>query len=171
MFSVCGLLLDNNKQQTTNNEQRTTNNINMTIQEEKDELIEEFEMFDDWMDKYNYIIEMGKELTPLSDDLKIKKYLISGCQSQLWLVADYADGKINFQVDSDAIITKGIAQVLLRVVNKRSPKEIVDEDFSFLDSIGLKEHLSPTRSNGLTSMIKQIKLYALVFKTKEEQKN
>ncbi len=138
----------------------------MTIQEEKDALIEEFEMFDDWMDKYNYIIEMGKEIDPLNDDLKIKKYLISGCQSQLWLVANYVEGKINFQVDSDAIITKGIAQMLLRVVNKRTPQEIVDDDFSFIDEIGLKEHLSPTRSNGLTSMIKQIKLYALVFKAK-----
>ncbi len=138
----------------------------MTIQEEKDALIEEFEMFDDWMDKYNYIIEMGKEIDPLNDDLKIKKYLISGCQSQLWLVANYVEGKIIFQVDSDAIITKGIAQMLLRVVNKRTPQEIVDDDFSFIDEIGLKEHLSPTRSNGLTSMIKQIKLYALVFKAK-----
>jgi len=138
----------------------------MTIQEEKDALIEEFEMFDDWMDKYNYIIEMGKEIDPLNDDLKIKKYLISGCQSQLWLVANYVEGKIVFQVDSDAIITKGIAQMLLRVVNKRTPQEIVDDDFSFIDEIGLKEHLSPTRSNGLTSMIKQIKLYALVFKAK-----
>jgi len=138
----------------------------MTIQEEKDALIEEFEMFDDWMDKYNYIIEMGKEIDLLNDDLKIKKYLISGCQSQLWLVANYVEGKIIFQVDSDAIITKGIAQMLLRVVNKRTPQEIVDDDFSFIDEIGLKEHLSPTRSNGLTSMIKQIKLYALVFKAK-----
>ena len=138
----------------------------MTIQEEKDTLIEEFEMFDDWMDKYNYIIEMGKEVPVLSEDLKTKKFLISGCQSQLWLLAEYADGKIMFQTDSDAIITKGIAQMLLRVVNNRTPQEIVDEDFSFLDSIGIKEHLSPTRSNGLTSMIKQIKLYALVFKTK-----
>ena len=138
----------------------------MTIQEEKDALIEEFEMFDDWMDKYNYIIEMGKEVPVLSEDLKTKKFLISGCQSQLWLLAEYADGKIMFQTDSDAIITKGIAQMLLRVVNNRTPQEIVDEDFSFLDSIGIKEHLSPTRSNGLISMIKQIKLYALVFKTK-----
>ena len=137
-----------------------------TIQEEKNTLIEEFEMFDDWMDKYNYIIEMGKELPMLSDDLKIKKYLINGCQSQLWLVATFADGKILFQTDSDAIITKGIAQMLLRVVNNRTPQEIIDENFSFLDNIGINDHLSPTRSNGLTSMIKQIKLYALVFKTK-----
>lgn len=137
-----------------------------TIQEEKDSLVEEFEMFDDWMDRYSYIIELGKEVELLEDDQKDKKYLISGCQSQLWLMAEYSDGKIHFRTDSDAIITKGIAQVLLRVVNHRSPQEIIDEDFSFLDKIGLNEHLSPTRSNGLTSMLKQIKLYALVFKTK-----
>ena len=141
----------------------------MTIQESKVELIEEFEMFDDWMDRYNYIIEMGKDIEPLADDLKIKKYLISGCQSQLWLIAELVDGKLLFKADSDAIITKGIAQLLLRVVNNRTPQEIIDEDFSFIDMIGLKEHLSPTRSNGLTSMIKQIKLYALVFKAKAQQ--
>ena len=136
------------------------------IQEEKDCLIEEFEMFDDWMDKYNYIIELGKEMEDLPSEFKIKKYLISGCQSQLWLTASFTNGKINFKADSDAIITKGIAQVLLRVMNNRSPQEIIDDNFSFIDNIGLTEHLSPTRSNGLTSMIKQIKLYALVFKTK-----
>jgi len=141
----------------------------MTITEQKQELIEEFEMFDDWMDRYNYIIEMGKDLEGMPDELKTKQYLISGCQSQVWLTAKYNDGIINFQADSDAIITKGIVQLLLKVVEGRTPKELVEEDFSFLNKIGLKEHLSPTRSNGLTSMIKQIKLYALVFKTKEEQ--
>jgi len=141
----------------------------MTITEQKQELIEEFEIFDDWMDRYNYIIEMGKELAGMPEELKTKQYLISGCQSQVWLTAKYNDGIINFQADSDAIITKGIVQLLLKVVEGRTPKELVEEDFSFLDKIGLKEHLSPTRSNGLTSMIKQIKLYALVFKTKEEQ--
>ena len=118
---------------------------------------------------YNFIIEMGKDLEGMPEELKTKQYLISGCQSQVWLTAKYNDGIINFQADSDAIITKGIVQLLLKVVEGRTPKELVDEDFSFLDKIGLKEHLSPTRSNGLTSMIKQIKLYALVFKTKEEQ--
>jgi len=141
----------------------------MTITEQKQELVEEFEMFDDWMDRYNFIIEMGKDLEGMPEELKTKQYLISGCQSQVWLTAKYNDGIINFQADSDAIITKGIVQLLLKVVEGRTPKELVDEDFSFLDKIGLKEHLSPTRSNGLTSMIKQIKLYALVFKTKEEQ--
>lgn len=141
----------------------------MTIQEQKQELIEEFEIFDDWMDRYNYIIEMGKEVEGIDSELKTKQYLISGCQSQVWLAAKYNNGQIHFNADSDAIITKGIVQLLLKVVNDRSPSEIVAEDFSFLDKIGLKEHLSPTRSNGLTSMIKQIRLYALVFKTKEEQ--
>ncbi len=146
------------------------NIIAMTIEEQKAELVEEFDLFEDWMDKYNYIIEMGKDLEGLPEENKTKQFLISGCQSQVWLTANYDNGKIHFQADSDAIITKGIAQLLIRVVDNRSPKEIIDEDFSFLDKIGLKEHLSPTRSNGLTSMIKQIKLYALVFKTKEEQK-
>ncbi len=141
----------------------------MTIQEQKQELIDEFEMFDDWMDRYNYIIEMGKEVEGIDSELKTRQYLISGCQSQLWLAAKYNNGQIHFNADSDAIITKGIIQLLLKVVNDRSPSEIVEENFSFLDEIGLKEHLSPTRSNGLISMIKQIKLYALVFKTKEEQ--
>ncbi len=141
----------------------------MTITEQKQDLIEEFEMFDDWMDRYNYIIEMGKELEAMPEELKTKQYLISGCQSQVWLTAKYNEGIINFQADSDAIITKGIVKLLLKVVEGRTPEELVGEDFSFLDKIGLKEHLSPTRSNGLTSMIKQIKLYALVFKTKEEQ--
>lgn len=142
----------------------------MTIEQQKQDLVEEFELFDDWMDKYNYIIEMGKDLPGLPDDSKTKQFLISGCQSQVWLTAKYDAGKIHFEADSDAIITKGIVQLLLKVADQRTPQELVNEDFSFLDKIGLKEHLSPTRSNGLTSMIKQIKLYALVFKTKEEQK-
>lgn len=142
----------------------------MTIEQQKQNLVEDFELFDDWMDKYNYIIEMGKELPGLPEENKTKQFLISGCQSQVWLTAKYDNGKIHFQADSDAIITKGIVQLLLKVVDQRSPQEIVNEDFGFIDKIGLKEHLSPTRSNGLTSMIKQIKLYALVFKTKEDQK-
>ncbi len=142
----------------------------MTIQETKENIIEEFELFDDWMDRYNYIIEMGKECEGIEEKYKTKQYLISGCQSQVWLSAEYKEGKIIFQADSDAIITKGIVQLLMRVVNNRTPQEIINEDFSFLDNIGLKEHLSPTRANGLSSMIRQIKLYALVFKTKEEQK-
>jgi cysteine desulfuration protein SufE len=143
----------------------------MKIEEEKNAIIEEFELFDDWMDRYNYIIEMGKTTDGLSDEFKTKQYLISGCQSQVWLTAAMQEGKVHFKADSDAIITKGIVQLLLRVANNRTPDEIVNEDYSFLDKIGLKEHLSPTRSNGLTSMIKQIRLYALVFKTKESQNN
>lgn len=142
----------------------------MTIEQQKQELVDDFELFDDWMEKYNYIIEMGKEISGLPEENKTKQFLISGCQSQVWLTAKYDAGKIHFLADSDAIITKGIVQLLLKVVNDRTPDEIVKEDFSFVDNIGLKEHLSPTRSNGLTSMIKQIKLYALVFKTKENQK-
>ena len=132
-------------------------------------IVEEFSMFDDWMDKYSYIIEMGEEAEPMAEEDKIKQNLISGCQSQLWLTVKNEDGKLYFKADSDAIITKGIANVLLRVINGETPQDILDNDLSFLDEIGLKEHLSPTRSNGLSSMIKQVKLYALVFKTKSEQ--
>ena len=142
----------------------------MTIQEKANEIIEEFSMFEDWMDKYSYIIELGEEAESLSVADKNPQNLISGCQSQLWLTAEFADGKVSFKADSDAIITKGIAEVLLRVINNESPENILNYDLDFLNKIGLNEHLSPTRSNGLNSMIKQIKLYALVFKTKSEQK-
>ena len=140
----------------------------MTIEEKAAELIEEFSVFDDWMDKYSYLIELGEEAQPLPKEKKTKQNLISGCQSQLWLTAEYRDGKVYFEADSDAIITKGIAQVLLRVINGETPETILNNDFGFLEKIGLQEHLSPTRSNGLNSMIKQIKLYALVFKTKNQ---
>jgi len=140
----------------------------MTIEEKAAELIEEFSVFDDWMDKYSYLIELGEEAQPLPEEKKTKQNLINGCQSQLWLTAEYRDGKVYFEADSDAIITKGIAQVLLRVINGETPEVILNNDFGFLEKIGLQEHLSPTRSNGLNSMIKQIKLYALVFKTKNQ---
>ena len=130
-------------------------------------LIEEFELFDDWMDKYNYIIELGKELPMIDEQYKTPEFLIDGCQSQVWLHADYRDGKVFFTADSDAIITKGIVNLLIRVLSERTPQEIIDNDLHYLDAIGLKEHLSPTRSNGLASMIKQIKLYAVAFKAKE----
>ena len=142
----------------------------MSIQDKANEIVEEFSMFEDWMDKYSYIIEMGEEAQPLPDDVKTPQNLISGCQSQLWLTAEFVDGKVFFKADSDAIITKGIAQVLLRVINGETPDTLLNNDLEFLNKIGLKEHLSPTRSNGLNSMIKQIKLYALVFKTKSQQK-
>lgn len=142
----------------------------MSIESKAKELVEEFEMFDNWLDKYNYIIDIGKEADSLSDEFKEKKYLISGCQSQVWLKSEYKDGRMFLKADSDAIITKGIVQLLIRVLDGEKPGDIVDFDFDFINKIGLKDHLSPTRSNGLTSMIKQIKMYALVYKTKEEQK-
>jgi cysteine desulfuration protein SufE len=142
----------------------------MTIQEIGNEVVEEFEMFDNWLDKYDYIIELGKELEGLDEEYKTSKYLISGCQSQVWLTADYTDGIVSFKADSDAIITKGIVYLLIRVLSGHKPTEILDYDLSFLEKIGLKSHLSPTRSNGLNSMIKQIRLYALVYQTKENQK-
>ncbi len=140
-----------------------------SIAEVEAEIIAEFGLFDDWMDKYNYLIEMGKE-TPLIDPkYKIESNLISGCQSRVWLHAKFEDGKISFTADSDAVITKGIANILIRVMNNQTPDAIINAEFSFVDQIGLKEHLSPTRSNGLLSMIKQMKLYALAFKTKSAQ--
>lgn len=138
-----------------------------TMKEVEQTLIEEFELFDDWMDKYNYIIELGKELPMIEEQYKTPEYLIEGCQSQVWLHADYRDGLVFFTADSDAIITKGIVNLLIRVLSGRTPQEIIDNDLHYLDAIGLKEHLSPTRSNGLASMIKQIKLYAVAFKAKE----
>ena len=139
----------------------------MTMKEIEQELISEFEMFDDWMDKYNYIIELGKELPMIDPQYKTEDFLISGCQSQVWLHPEMRDGKLFFSADSDAIITKGIVNLLIRVLSGHTPQEILDNDLSYLDVIGLKNHLSPTRSNGLASMIKQIKLYALAYSTKQ----
>ncbi len=137
--------------------------MEQTLQEAEQEIIDEFELFEDWMDKYNYIIELGKDLPLIDPQYKTEQYLISGCQSQVWLHADFKNGKINFTADSDAIITKGIINLLIRVLSGRAPQEILDCSLDYIDKIGLKEHLSPTRSNGLVSMIKQIKLYALGF--------
>ena len=134
-----------------------------TLQEVKEELVSEFELFDDWMDKYNYIIELGKELPMIDAQYKTNEYLIDGCQSQVWLHAERQDDKIVFTADSDAIITKGIVNLLIRVFSGRTPQEIIDDDLSYLDAIGLREHLSPTRSNGLASMIMQIKMYAVAL--------
>jgi cysteine desulfuration protein SufE len=138
--------------------------------ENSEQIVSEFEMFDDWMDKYNYIIEMGKSLPLIDAKYKTENYLISGCQSQVWLFADYKDGKVWFSADSDAIITKGIVNILIRVLSGLPADEIISADMEFVDKVGLREHLSPTRSNGLNSMIKQMKLYALVYKTKYESK-
>ena len=138
------------------------------MKEIEQELISEFELFDDWMDKYNYIIELGKELPMIDAQYKTPEYLIDGCQSQVWLHAELRDGQVFFTADSDAIITKGIVNLLIRVLSGRTPQEIIDNDLSYLDAIGLKEHLSPTRSNGLASMIKLVKMYAIAFKASEQ---
>ncbi len=137
----------------------------MSIRERQEELIEEFAMFDDWMDKYEYIISLGKELPLIDESKKEDEKLIKGCQSRVWLNAELKEGKVFFTADSDAIITKGIISLMIRVLNESSPEEIINEELYFIDKIGLKEHLSPTRSNGLVSMVKQMKLYALAFQT------
>lgn len=138
----------------------------MTIKEIQEEIIDEFSMFEDWMERYEYMIELGKSLPMIKDELKTDSNLISGCQSKVWLQSEIDGDKIKFTADSDAILTKGIVALLLRVFNNQKPKDILDADLYFVDKIGLKEHLSPTRANGLVSMIKQIKLYALAFQSK-----
>jgi len=140
----------------------------MTISEQEASIIESFSVFDDWLDKYNYLIELGKEMPLIGEKYKIQNNLISGCQSRVWLHARYEDGKIFFTADSDAVITRGLVSLLIRVLNGRTPDEIMEAKMDFIDKIGLKEHLSPTRSNGLTSMVKQMKLYALAFKAKNQ---
>jgi len=138
----------------------------MTIQETENQIIDEFAAFDDWLDKYDIILDMGKSLPPLDPRFKTDQYIISGCQSKVWLHAEYRDGLVYFTADSDAIITKGIVSMLIKVLSGQSPDAIQSANLSFIDRIGLKEHLSPTRSNGLASMVKQMKLYAMVFKMK-----
>ena len=138
----------------------------MTINEIQDEIIDEFSGFDDWMDKYQLLIDLGNEQEPLDEKYKVESNLIDGCQSRVWLVADYADGKIHFQAESDALIVKGIVTLLIRVLNDSTPQEILDADLYFINKIGLKDHLSPTRSNGLLAMVKQMRMYALAFQAK-----
>ena len=138
----------------------------MTINETESAIIEEFSIFDDWMDKYNYLIELGKDLKVIDEKYKVQNNLITGCQSRVWLHAEYRDSKVYFSADSDAVITKGLVSLMIRVLDGQSPDDILDAELGFLEKIGLKEHLSPTRSNGLTSMVKQMKLYALAFKAK-----
>ncbi len=140
----------------------------MTINEEQDEIIEEFSDFTDWMDKYQLLIDLGNGQDTLEERYKTESNLIDGCQSRVWLQADYHDGKIIFTAESDALIVKGIIALLIRVLSDHTPDEILDTDLYFIDKIGLKEHLSPTRSNGLLAMVKQIRMYALAFKTKEQ---
>ncbi len=139
-----------------------------TINEVQDEIIEEFSGFDDWMDKYQLLIDMGNGQEPLPEEYKTEQNLIDGCQSRVWLQADYRKGRVVFRAESDALIVKGIVDLLVRVLSGHTPQEILDADLYFIDRIGLKEHLSPTRSNGLVAMLKQMKMYALAFKAKEE---
>lgn len=140
----------------------------MSIKEIQEEIVDEFSMFDDWMQRYEYMIALGKSLPLIDEKYKTDEHTIKGCQSKVWVHAEMKDGKVVFTADSDAIITKGIIAILLRTLSNQSPKDILDADMHYIDEIGLKEHLSPTRANGLVSMIKQLKLYALAF---EAQKN
>ena len=139
----------------------------MTIEELQQEVIDEFSDFDDWMDKYQLLIDLGSDQQPLPEHYKTEQNLIDGCQSRVWLQADYVDGLVHFQAESDALIVKGIVALLIRVLSDHTPSEILDADLHFIADIGLTEHLSPTRSNGLLAMLKQMKLYAMAFKAKE----
>ncbi|WP_299115621.1 SufE family protein [uncultured Winogradskyella sp.] len=137
----------------------------MTIQEVQDEIIDEFSMFEDWEERYQYMIDLGKTLPLIDEKYKTEDNIIKGCQSKVWVHADMSNDKINFTADSDAIITKGIIAILIRAFSNQHPKDIIEADTYFIDKIGLKEHLSPTRANGLVSMVKQIKLYAIAYQT------
>lgn len=140
-----------------------------SIQEIEQTIVDEFDQFEDWLEKYNYLIEMGKDMPMIDEKFKTKQNLISGCQSSVWLHAEYKDGRVYFSADSDAVITKGIVNMLIRVMSGQNPQAIIDAKLDFVDAVGLKEHLSPTRSNGLVSMIKQMKMYALAFQVKYEK--
>jgi len=140
----------------------------MTINEIQDQIIADFSQFDDWMDKYALLIDLGNSLEPLDEKFKIPQNIIEGCQSRVWLNASMADGKVIYEGESDAVLVKGIVSLLIQVLSGHTPEEIVDTELYFIDSIGLKEHLSPTRSNGLLAMVKQMKMYALVYKMKGE---
>ena len=137
----------------------------MTIQEVQNEIIEEFSMFEDWEERYQYMIDLGKTLPLIEEQYKTDDNIIKGCQSKVWVHANMVNDKVNFTADSDAIITKGIIAILIRVFSKQHPKDIIEADTDFIDKIGLKEHLSPTRANGLVSMIKQLKMYAIAYQT------
>lgn len=137
----------------------------MEINKIQDEIIEEFSIFDDWMDKYAYLIELGNNLPELDEKHKTKQNLIEGCQSKVWFNAEYKDGKVFFKADSDAVITKGIASLLIRVLSGQPPQDIIDADLYFIEKVGIQKHLSPTRSNGLLAMMKQMKLYAVALQS------
>ncbi len=141
----------------------------MTINEKQDEIIEEFSMVDDWMDRYSMLIDLGQEQTPLAADEKTEQNLIDGCQSRLWLLCNENDGLLYYRAESDALIVKGIVALLISVLNGHTPREILEADLYFIDRIGLREHLSPTRSNGLLAMLKQMRMYALAYETKLQQ--
>ena len=138
----------------------------MTIQEISRQIIDEFSVFDEWLDKYAYLIDLGKECPVIDERDKTDQNLIRGCQSRVWLSCEQRDGRLFFRADSDAVITRGIISLLIRALDGQSPQDILDADLSFIDAIGLKEHLSPTRSNGLTSMVKQMRMYALAYQVK-----
>ena len=140
----------------------------MTLKERQDEVIDEFGVFSDWMEKYNYLIELSKEVPDIQTKHKTQEYLIDGCQSKVWLFADYVDGVMKFSADSDAIITKGIIALLIRVLDGLTPEEVMNADLYFIKEIGLQENLSPTRSNGLLAMMKQLKLYAMAYNAREK---
>lgn len=137
----------------------------MNIQEIQNDIIEEFSMFDNWEERYQYMIDLGKTLPLIDEQYKTKEHIIKGCQSKVWVHAEMNNGKVEFTADSDAIITKGIIAILIRVFSNQSPKAIIEANTDFIDKIGLKEHLSPTRANGLVSMIKQLKMYAIAYQT------
>ncbi len=141
----------------------------MALNKIQDEIIEEFSIFSDWLDKYDYLIELGNDLPDIDPAYKTDEYIINGCQSKVWLNADFKDGKMWYQADSDAIIVKGIAALLVKVLNGQPPKEIIDNDLYFIDEIGLKQNLSPTRSNGLVAMVKKMKLYAIAYQAKKQK--
>jgi cysteine desulfuration protein SufE len=141
----------------------------MTIEKIQQDIIEEFSAYDDWMDKYAYLIDLGNQLEPLDSKEKNEQNLIKGCQSRVWLTAEKGNGKLYFKGESDAVIVKGLIALLLRVVSGRTPREIMDNDLHFIDDLGLKQHLSPTRSNGLLAMVKQIRLYALAYDRLESE--
>lgn len=137
-----------------------------SINDVQDEIIEDFSVFDDWMDKYALLIELGNSLEPLDEKFRVESNLIQGCQSRVWIQAEYVDGRIYFKAESDAVIVKGIIALLIKVLSNRTPDEIINADLYFVNRIGLDEHLSPTRSNGLVSMVKQIRFYAMAYKAK-----
>jgi len=138
----------------------------MSLNETQKDIVEEFSIFEDWLDRYNYLIELGNDLPEIDAKFKTNEYLINGCQSKVWLHADLVDGKVHFTADSDAIIVKGIVALLVKVLNDRSPEEIVNNELFFIDEIGLSQNLSPTRSNGLLAMVKKMRLYALAYQAK-----